>query len=149
MNKRQSNKRKKAHTQNNVVPAAALVAIMALALASVLHELGLLDTLDDRAKSLFSGIAGETGLQPWPPAVVGVVLGLVLFGLVWTMIETPGLWRRIVLWVSCGAVILGAVPVAALTGGWVMPAPVAIAWLWSGAWALAFARLGQPGKHKN
>ncbi len=128
--------------------AAALVALMALALASVLRELGVLDAIDGRVRSWFAGIAGENGFEPWPPAAVGLVLGVVLFGLIWTMIETPGLWRRIVLWISCGAVIMGAVPVAALAGGWIMPAPVAVAWLWSGGWALAIARRHPPSQRK-
>jgi len=128
--------------------AAALVALMALALASVLHQLGLLDAIDGWVRSWFAGIAGQQGFEPWPVAAVGLVLGVTLFGLIWTMIETPGLWRRIVLWISCGAVIMGAVPVAALAGGWIMPTPVAVAWLWSGAWALVFAHRHPPSQQE-
>jgi len=146
MSKRAENRRRKAQTQSREVAAAALVALMALALASVLREIGMLDNFDAWVKGWFSGLAGDGGLVSWPPAAVGLALGLVLFGLVWTMLETPGLWRRIVLWISCGAVVLGSVPVAALTGGWIMPGPLLVAWLWSGGWGLAIAHLHPPSE---
>jgi hypothetical protein len=43
-------------------------------------------------------------------------------------------------------VVLGSVPVAALTGGWIMPGPLLVAWLWSGGWGLAFAHLHPPSE---
>lgn len=118
--------------------AAALIAGMAVVLAAVLLEVGLLDGLDGGVRRWFGGLAGADGLAELPRWPVWLVLAPGLFGLAWAIIESPGCWRRLVLWVSSGAVVVAATPVAAIAGGWLGPGAPAVGWLWSGAWAIAY-----------
>jgi hypothetical protein len=120
------------------VPAALAIAGMAVVLAVVLTEIGVLDGLDGKVRRWFSLAAGDRGLALLPQWPVWAALALGLFGLTWSMIESPGWWRRMVLWISAGAVVAGGTPVAALAGGWLPPAALVIGWLWSGIWAIVY-----------
>ena len=118
--------------------AAGVMALMGLVLALALSTLGLLEASDGVVRRWFDDLAAGKALGTVPMGVVWVFLGLAWFGLTWAMIDSPGWWRPLVLWVSGGMVIAAATPVAALAGGWIGPTAPMAGWLWSGLWALIY-----------
>lgn len=116
----------------------ALTGSMGLALAAGLHLTGMLATLDRALEAWVAGGARDfdSAVPPWSvwlaTAAIAYVIALVL-------LEIPGNWRRIVIWISTLAVIAAWLPVAAMAE---LHAPVAaplIAALWSGICSLIYA----------
>ena len=123
---------------------AAVVAALAVGLAFGMDALGVLAAFDDAVLGMFRGLGGEGGWRLFPQAASWPLLGLVCFGLAFAMIESPGGWRRLVLWVSCGGVIAAAVPLAALASRWLGPGGPMVAWLWTGVCGMIYAHRHEP-----
>lgn len=112
---------------------------MGLLLAAGFHFFGLLDLLNQSLSDLFA----EQNLISSNPAIAPEALWLatavMAFGLAWAILQMPGNWRRITIWIGTQGVILGWVPVAAMGK---TSAPVAALWVacaWSGLCSIIYA----------
>jgi hypothetical protein len=124
---------------------ALVVAVLALGLAFGMEALGVLAGLDRALSSLLEPLAGDGELSRVPPGVSWPLLGMVCLGMAFAMVESPGTWRRLVLWISSGVVIAATVPLAALAARWLAPGAPLVAWLWSGVCSLVYAHYNEPG----
>lgn len=123
---------------------ATVIAVLAVGLAFGMEVLGILAAFDEVVLLMLARLGGEEGLVDFPPGISWPVLGLVCFGLAFAMIESPGGWRRVVLWVSCGLVIAAAVPLAGLAARWLGPGGPMVAWLWTGVCGMVYAHRNDP-----
>jgi len=86
---------------------------------------------------------GSIGLGTTPvvlPESIGWVSAVVLgFLLPFSILETPGHVRRVMLWLSCLMIVLGVLPVLGLSAKWWSQAPVLVAVVWSGLCAIIYA----------
>lgn len=78
------------------------------------------------------------------PDVLPVLIGwaetvLLGFLLPFSILETPGHLRRVMLWLSCLLIVLGVVPVLGLSAKWWTQAPVLISVFWGGLCAVIYA----------
>lgn len=142
MSERLSNRKRSEHGSSATV--AAVIAVLAVGLAYGMNLLGVLRAFDESLLSMLDGLGGENGLANLPQAVIWPLLGLICFGLGFAMIESPGGWRRLVLWVGCGGVIAAAFPVAALSARWLAPGGPMIAWVWTGVCGMIYAHRHDP-----
>lgn len=115
-----------------------LTGSMGLALAGGLHALGLLEILDRYLVGLVSDDADAL-----TPAVSATALWIatasVAYGLALVILEVPGNWRRITLWISTMAVIAGWLPVAAIAHTHVAVAAPLVAAAWAGLCSIIYA----------
>lgn len=123
---------------------SAVVAALAVGLAFGMDALGVLAAFDDSVHGMLAGLGGPGGLIDFPAGVSWPLLGLICFGLAFAMIESPGGWRRLVLWISCGGVIAAAVPLAGLAARWLGPGGPMVAWLWTGVCGMIYAHRQEP-----
>lgn len=144
MSDRLSNRRRGEH--GNGAAVAAVIAVLAVGLAWGMNLLGVLAAFDESVLSMLAGLEGSDGLADLPQWLSWPLLGLICFGLGFAMIESPGGWRRLVLWITCGGVIAAAFPVAALGAFWLAPGGPMIAWVWTGVCGMIYAHRhdGQP-----
>lgn len=111
---------------------------LGILLSAGLHVLGLLEPLD-------SGLAALVALDPAtaaaavPAWVVWLATAGLAYGLAIVLLEIPGTWRRVVIWLSTIAVVAGWLPVAAISGSHAQVAAPAVAVVWSGICAIIYA----------
>ena len=137
MSERASNRRRGDHGSGAAV--AAVIAVLAVGLAWGMNLLGVLAAFDESVWSMLARLGGSDGLVDFPQWMSWPLLGLICFGLGFAMIESPGGWRRLVLWITCGGVIAAAFPVAALAARWLAPGGPMVAWLWTGVCGMIYA----------
>jgi hypothetical protein len=137
MSERLSNRRRREHGSGPAV--AAVIAVLAVGLAWGMNLLGVLSAFDESVLSMLVRLGGPDGLAELSQWLSWPLLGLICFGLGFAMIESPGGWRRLVLWISCGGVIAAAFPVAALGARWLAPGGPMVAWVWTGVCGMIYA----------
>jgi len=110
---------------------AGLFALLSVLLAMGFERIGLLGAAGAWVEAGFARM-GLGGLAPvgWP--VVWVLLGLSALGISWAVLDSPQLWRRVVLGGGVGVVTVAWAPVLATLGYAlpVVPLVVGIFWAW-------------------
>lgn len=116
----------------------ALTGSMGLALAAGLHLTGMLAALDRTLAGWFAGGARDfdSAVPPWS---VWLATAAIAYGIALVLLEIPGNWRRVVIWISSVAVIAAWLPVAAIAQRHAPVAAPLIAALWSGICSLIYA----------
>jgi hypothetical protein len=125
--------------RGTVALPAASIGVLSLALAVGFQAPGWLGRIESGLQAVPGklGLAGE--LAPLPHGLSwSVAAGLALV-LPWLILQTPAHWRRIVLWLTVLALLLGWVPVMGLAARWCPLAPSLVVVLWSGLCALIYA----------
>jgi hypothetical protein len=119
------------------LPALAIGG-MSLALAGGFHFLGLLGRIE---RGLLA-IPGQLGLsgepQVFPAGFAWSVAATLGFLLPWLLLQSPASWRRVVLWLTVLALVLGWIPVMGLAAKWCPLAPSLVTVAWSGLCALIY-----------
>lgn len=120
------------------VPASAIGG-MSLVLALGFQAVGLNTRIDSALQAWLRSI----GLGSAPlvlPSAIGWAIAIALaFLLPFSILETPGHARRLMLWLSCLMIVLGALPVLGLAAKWWPLAPILVAVVWSGLCATVYA----------
>jgi hypothetical protein len=110
---------------------AGLFAVLAVLLAMVFERIGLLASAGGWVHEAFARM-GFVELSPVGLPVVWAVLALSAFGLSWAVLDSPQLWRRVVLGLGVAVVTAAWAPVLATLGYDlpVVPVLVGIFWAW-------------------
>ncbi len=119
-----------------LAPAAAigsLAAILALGLAL----LGLADRMDAVIAGWLGGGVFPERVPPW---VVWLGGGVVSYGLSLAILSVPGVWRRVVLWITALVVMAAWAPVLVLSARDPAISTGIIPVLWSGICSLVYAQ---------
>lgn len=119
--------------------ACALTGGMGLALAAGLHVSGWLEVID---RNLNGAFANGEALAPLPslsPAAIWLATSAFAFGIAWVLLQMPGNWRRITIWISAQVIMLGWIPVAAIAKSSIPAGGPWIACTWSGLCAIIYA----------
>ena len=120
------------------VPAAAIGA-MSMILAVGFHSVGLNARVDAGLIAWLGSIGLGTTPVILPPAIGWAIAILLGFLLPFSILETPGHLRRILLWLSCLIIVLGGLPVLGLSAKWWTQTPVLIVVFWGGLCAVIYA----------
>jgi hypothetical protein len=125
--------------RGTVALPAASIGVLSLALAVGFQAPGWLGRVERGLLAVPGklGLAGEPTLLPQELAWTAAA-GLALV-FPWLILQTPAHWRRIVLWLTVLALLLGWVPVMALAERWCPLAPSLVVVLWGGLCALIYA----------
>jgi len=110
---------------------ACLFALLAVLLAMVFERIGLLASAGAWVHEAFVRM-GFVELLPVGLPVVWALLALNSFGLSWAVLDSPQLWRRVVLGLGVGVITAAWAPVLATLGYDlpVVPLLVGIFWAW-------------------
>lgn len=124
-------------SEGHVFGPALAIGSMALVLAAGFGVLGLMD----RADALIADalIVGGGGVKHLPEWLVWVAAAVGAFGLSLAILQVPGNWRRLVLWVSALVVLAGWAPVLVLASHAPAVAVPLLATFWSGLCAFVYA----------
>ncbi len=99
--------------------------------------MGLLGPLDSMLAALVTlDPAAAAAVPAW---IVWLATAIFAYGLAIVLLEIPGTWRRMIIWLSTLAVVMGWLPVAAISGSHAEVAAPAVAVLWSGICAIIYA----------
>ncbi|MFU8893789.1 MAG: hypothetical protein ACNA8L_09185 [Luteolibacter sp.] len=116
----------------------ALMGSMGMALAAGLQVFGFLGLIDERLAHLL--VVNPATLAPAiTPATVWIATAMVAYGLAWVVLEIPGNWRRIVIWISTMVVIAAWLPVAAISHTQAPVAAPLVAAAWAGLCTIIYA----------
>lgn len=121
-----------------LVPAAAIGGL-SLVLASGLSLLGVLDRANAGIASLVSRDAAEKFPKHLPEWSVWLATVFFAFGLAFSILATPGHWRRAVLWITAIVLVAAWAPVLSLAAHAPDIAAPWIATVWSGVCAIVYA----------
>lgn len=127
--------RRKGHV---VIPAAAIGGL-SLVLASGLALLGVLDRANAGIASFLSRGGMETFPKQLPDWSIWLVTVVFAFGMAYAILETPGLWRRGILWITAIVLVAAWAPVLSLAAHAPEVAAPWIATLWSGVCAIVYS----------
>lgn len=116
------------------------VGALAMGLATGLRATGLLAAFDRRVREGLAAVEAGLPAREVPWGWAAAVTALWVLGMLTVMLESPGTWRRVVLWLSAGVLTVGAVPALLLAGWWLEPGLPLVAVTWAGACALVYAR---------
>lgn len=120
------------------MPATAIGFLSTLLVAG----LGVLGILD-QANLMISNIVSQGKWMDFPKAVPQwaqwLVTVLFAFGLSFAILNIPGTWRRVMVWLTALLVVAGWAPVLGLAAHAPEIAAPLIATLWSGVCALVYA----------
>lgn len=120
------------------LPAAAIGALSML-LAAGLGLLGSLDRMNAGVAAIVSRGGAERFPKHLPDWSVWLAAALSAFGLSVVVLSTPGLWRRMVLWISAVVLMTAWAPVLGLAAHAPDIAAPWIATVWSGVCSLVYA----------
>jgi hypothetical protein len=119
------------------IPAAAIGGL-SVTLAAGLALLGPLARLDQMVATWFS----RGGLEKFPKHLPGwsiwLMTAVFAFGLAYAMLNTPGTWRRVLLWITALTLIASWAPVLSLAAHAPEITAAWVATLWSGVCALVY-----------
>jgi len=122
-----------------IIPVLA-TGSLGLIVAFGLDALRMLDRLDRQFDGWMraSGVDGlENRLPGW---VIWSATAIIAYGLALVILEVPGLWRRMILWITTLLMVLAWAPVLALSAHEPSIAGPLIASIWSGVCALVYAQ---------
>ena len=108
-----------------------LTGSMGLVLAAGLYAFGLLDSFDRALAGLVFADARELTRAVSNP-VLWIATAVISYGIALVVLETPGTWRRTIIWISAMAVITAWLPVAAIAHQHVPVAAPLVAAAWAG-----------------
>lgn len=123
----------------HLAPTVVAIGCMAALLAAGLGAVGLLGRMDFALGEVFSTISPPEASRGLPVVVPWVAVVLISFALPLVMLSVPGMWRRVVLWVSALALVAGWAPVLALAARQPVVSGVFIATFWCGLCSLVYA----------
>lgn len=124
----------------NALIGGAAIGTLSILLVVGLKMLGILEKLD-----LFVSKSLSAGQMPvfskfLPPVAVWLGALLFAFGIAFAILNVPGTWRRIMLWLTALVLLAGWAPVLSLAAYAPTVCAPWIAALWSGICALIYAR---------
>lgn len=123
----------------HIVPTVVAIGCMAALLAAGMGAVGLLERMDLALGRGFASINPPAASRSLPLALPWLVVVAVSFGLPLAMLNVPGFWRRLVLWLSTLVLVAGWAPVLALASREPAVSGVFIAALWCGLCSLVYA----------
>lgn len=139
MRKKSTSKLPHVLPEGHVLVPTAAIGSLSILLAEGLSVLGLIDPVNQ----MVSRLVGQGGKVVFPKSLPDGVpwLAAVIFafGLAFVILNSPGTWRRVVLWVTTLVLIAGWAPVLGLAAHAPEIAGPFIAALWSGVCALVYA----------
>jgi hypothetical protein len=121
-----------------LLPAAAIGGL-AIVLATGLALLGVLDRANRTIAALVSRNGAEEFPKHLPEWSIWLATVTLAFGLTFAILETPGWWRRAILWLTTVILIAAWAPVLSLAAHAPNIAAPWIATVWSGACAIVYA----------
>jgi hypothetical protein len=121
-----------------LLPAAAIGGL-AIVLATGLALLGVLDRANRQIATLVSRDGAERFPKQLPEWAIWLATLILAFGLTFAILETPGWWRRTILWLTTVILIAAWAPVLSLAAHAPDIAAPWIATVWSGACAIVYA----------
>jgi len=133
------------HSSQPRPPGHVIIPVLAtgslgMIVAYGLDEMRMLDVLNRRF-DLWMQASGVDGLvNRLPGWVVWSATALIAYGLALVILEVPGLWRRLVLWITTLVMVLAWAPVLALCAHEPSIAGPLVASIWSGVCALVYAQ---------
>jgi hypothetical protein len=113
-----------------VCAPAGLFALLAVLLAMGFERVGLLASCGAWVRGGFAGM-GLAGLAPVGLPLVWITLGLSGFGLSVAVLDSPQLWRRVVLGLAAGVVTVAWAPVLATLGYDLPVVPLLVGMIWA------------------
>lgn len=124
-------------TPGTVGTTSLLIGSMSLGLAVGLGVLGFWDHVNELLTSWMSQLGNEARKVPtqWVLAIAAIMAYVPPFA----MLLSPGLWRRLVLWISAMILTISWIPVLALAAWQLPPCLPLVAGFWSGLCALIYA----------
>jgi len=134
---------KQSHSPDELPPGhvtlpVALTGSMGMALAAGLHVFGLLRAMDRHLAGMF--VEDPEALAPAiSPIALWISTAVVAYGLAFLVLEIPGNWRRIVIWISTMAVIAAWLPVAVIAHAHAAVAAPLVAAAWAGLCTIIYA----------
>jgi len=131
------------HTPDDLPPGhvrlpVVLTGSMGLALAGGLHLLGLLENLDRQLAEFVVVDPGALAPALSTPVLWSATAALT-YALALVLLEIPGNWRRMVVWISTMAVIAAWLPVAAIANAHAQVAAPLVAAAWAGLCSVIYA----------
>ncbi len=120
------------------LPAAAIGLLSAL-LVGGLGALGILEQVNRMISNTVSQGKWMVFPNALPAWVLWLAAVLFAFGLAFSILNVPGTWRRVMLWITAVLVVAGWAPVLGLAAYAPEIAAPLIATLWSGLCALVYA----------
>jgi hypothetical protein len=121
-----------------LLPAAAIGGL-AIVLSTGLALIGVLDRANRQIAALVSRDGAERFPKHLPEWAVWLATVTLAFGLTFAILETPGWWRRAILWLTTVILIAAWAPVLSLAAHAPDIAAPWIATVWSGACAIVYA----------
>lgn len=132
-------KTNKPRPEGHVLVPATAIGSLSILLVTGLAALGILD----RVNLMISGIisSGKEGAFPKNLPAAWIWLGAIVFafGVSFSILQVPGTWRRVMLWLSALVVVSGWAPVLGLAARSPEIAAPWIATVWAGVCALVYA----------
>ena len=132
-------KHRVAHPAGHVAAPAAAITALSLALVGGLALLGVLGRVDATITAMVSRSGSESfpnDLPSWLPWVAAAVFAPALAA---SMLATPALWRRALLWITSVVLIAAWAPVLSLAAYEPRIAAPCIACFWAGICALVYS----------
>ena len=125
------------NTPGTVGTTSLLIGSMSLGLAVGLGVLGFWDHANELLTSWISQLGNDA--RKVPTQFVLAIAAIMAYLLPFAMLLSPGLWRRIVLWISAMILSISWIPVLALACWQMPPCLPLVAGFWSGLCALIYA----------
>jgi len=121
----------------HVLPPAVAIGSLSIVLAAGLQSLGILNRIN---AAVARSLSGDHDLPKSVPAwSVWLIAILFAFGISFAILSVPGIWRRLVLWLTAMVLVGGWAPVLALAARDPEIGAVLVAAGWSGVCALGYA----------
>ena len=127
----------KQHTHGSLGVTKILIGTMSLGLAVGMSLLGFLDASNALMTSWISLLGGEARELPAP--LMLFFAAIMAFFPVSVMLSCPGVWRRLIVWISSLLLLLAWMPVLALAAWKFSPMIPLVAGVWSGMCAMIYA----------
>jgi hypothetical protein len=112
---------------------------MGMVLAGGMHFFGMLRHLDRSLAGVFMDPVIDVEQAVVSIPLLWLATALLTFGIAWVILRIPGNWRRVVIWISTLAVIVGWVPVAAIANASAPVGAPLVACGWAGLCAIIYA----------
>lgn len=125
-------------TGHVLLPASAIGGL-SVVLAVGLALLGMLDRMDAGIAAMLTAGQERSFPKELPEWVVWLATVVFAFGLAFVLLATPGLWRRLILWLTAIVLVAAWAPVLSLAAHAPVIAAPWIATVWSGICAIVYA----------
>ncbi|MES2657212.1 MAG: hypothetical protein V4689_01275 [Verrucomicrobiota bacterium] len=116
------------------------IGSLSILLVAGLGVLGVLDRLNSWVSNMVSHGKAVNFPKALPGGLVWLVAVGFAFGISFSILNVPGIWRRVMLWLTALVVVAGWAPVLSLAAHAPDIGAPWIATLWSGVCSLVYAR---------